>query len=92
MSTLSTFYGPPRRVSAAGRELLAAAVTIDHDWSLTFSSVDMLIEAVHDLTDEDLEAAYVLASHIREAIACVEIRRQTAQLPPPVEQTTGQRP
>jgi hypothetical protein len=62
------------RVSAAGRQILTAAVSIDHDWSLRFSSEDKLIEAVKDLTSEDLEAAALLVHYLQEAIACNQIR------------------
>ena len=79
MSTLSTFYGPPRRVSATGREQLAAAVMADQDWSMTFSSEDLLIEAVAALSDDDLEAAHALAALLSRAIACVQIRRDMAR-------------
>ena len=66
-----------RTVSEAGREILAAAVAIDHDWSLRFSSEDTLIDAVKDLTDEDLEAAALLVRYLQEGIACNQIRRDT---------------
>lgn len=69
-----------RRVSETGRQILSAAVSIDHDWSLRFSSEDMLIEAVKDLTDEDLESAALLVYYLQEAIACNQIRRGTAAL------------
>lgn len=62
-------------VTEAGRETLRRAVSIDHDWSLRFSSEDKLIEAVGGLSDEDLEGAYLLAHYLSEAIACVQIRR-----------------
>ncbi len=67
-----------RVVSSAGREQLARAVQIDHDWSLRFSSEDRLIEAVGGLSDDDLEAAYLLAQYLEAAIACVQIRRDGA--------------
>lgn len=66
-----------RGVSEAGRETLRQAVSIDHDWSLRFSSEDMLIEAMGALSDEDLEGAHLLAHYLTEAIACVQIRRDT---------------
>lgn len=78
---MSTDYTTTRRsVSEAGREILAAAVAINHDWSLRFSSEDMLIDAVKDLSDEDLEAAAMLAYYLQEAIACNQIRRDTEAL------------
>ncbi|MEU7174641.1 MULTISPECIES: hypothetical protein [Micromonospora] len=79
MSTLSTFYGPPRRLSATGRQQLGAAVMLDQDWSMTFSSEDLLIDAVASLSDDDLEAAHTLAALLPGAIACVQIRRDTAR-------------
>jgi hypothetical protein len=66
----------PRRVSDAGQELLARAVSIRHDWALSASSEDKLVDALGGLPDEDLEGAYLLAHHMREAIACIEIRRR----------------
>lgn len=71
-------------VSDGGRELLARVVSIDHDWALRFSSEDMLIAALSDLHDDDLEGAYLLAHHMTEAIGCVELRRQmgTPEGPP----------
>lgn len=66
-------------VSAAGRQVLAAAVSIDHDWSLRFSSEDKLADALDALPTEDLEGAYLLACHLREAIACLEIRWRLAR-------------
>lgn len=69
---------PARRgVSGAGRQILAAAVSIDHDWALPFSSEDKLINAVSGLSDEDLEGACLLAHYLQEAIGCTQIRRQT---------------
>jgi len=79
-----------RRVSVAGRGVLARAVSIDWDWNLRFSSEDKMIDAVADLADEDLAGAYLLAHYLREAIACLEIHRRTEQLPPPVQRGTGQ--
>jgi hypothetical protein len=64
-----------RNVSTAGRQALRRVVSIDHDWGLPASSVDMLIAAVSDLSDSDLEAAYLLAYHLREAIICAQIQR-----------------
>jgi hypothetical protein len=64
-----------RGVSEAGRQLLASAVQIDHDWSLTASSEDLLIAAVRDMSDEDLEGAVLLSHHLYEAVVCVQIRR-----------------
>jgi hypothetical protein len=64
-----------KAVSESGREALRQAVSIDHDWSLRFSSEDMLTEAMGGLSDEDLEAASLLAHYLAEAIACVQIRR-----------------
>lgn len=74
-----TYSGPARRVSEPGRKTLADTVTIDHDWALRFSAEDMLIEAADRLSDEDLEGAYLLAEHLRGAIACVQIRRDMAR-------------
>jgi hypothetical protein len=69
-----------RGVSPPGRAALAAAVSIDHGWDLPMSSVDLLIAAVENLSDADLEAAHLLAGHLEEAINCVLIRRDTAKL------------
>jgi hypothetical protein len=69
----------PRPLSNAGRALVAEAVQIRHDWDLPFSSVDMLIDALGPLGDDDLEAAHLLASHLREATCCLLIRRETAR-------------
>jgi hypothetical protein len=66
-------------VSAAGRQVLAAAVSIDHDWALPASSEDLLVDALTGLPTEDLEGAYLLACHLREAIACLEIRWRLAR-------------
>jgi hypothetical protein len=77
---MSTITETPRRVSEAGRQILAAAVTIDHDWALRFSSEDKLTEAVKDLTSEDLEAAELLVHYLQEAIACNLIHRDTEAL------------
>ncbi|HEY9370488.1 hypothetical protein [Streptomyces sp.] len=68
-----------RCVSAAGRDLLAAAVSIDHDWSLRFSSEDKLIDAVAGMSDDDLEAAALLVRYLDEAIGTNLIRRDTAR-------------
>lgn len=65
-----------RGVSFVGRTLLSQAVSIDHDWSLSASSDDILIAALGDLSSDDLEAASLLAYHLREAIGCLLIRRQ----------------
>jgi hypothetical protein len=73
---LANIASTRKGVSEAGRQTLAGAVSIDHDWSLRFSSEDMLIEAVAGLADEDLEGAYLLAHYLLEAIGCVEIRRR----------------
>ena len=69
----------PRRLSNVGRALVTGAVEIRHDWDLPFSSVDMLIDALGSLSDDDLEAAHLLASHLREATCCLLIRRETAR-------------
>jgi hypothetical protein len=64
-----------RHVSEAGRQQLARAVQIDHDWDLPASSEDKLIAALGDLTDADLEGAYLLACRMKDALTCVQIRR-----------------
>lgn len=64
-----------RAVSDDGVAILVRAVGINHDWSLRFSSEDLLIEAVSAMSDDDLEAAYLLAGYLQEAITCVQIRR-----------------
>lgn len=81
MST-GSFKSARRTVSEAGRQVLAAAVSIDHDWALRFSGEDMLIEAVSGLSDADLEGAYLLTHYLHEAVGCIQIRRETAKLPP----------
>jgi hypothetical protein len=65
----------PRLVSEAGRAVLARAVSVDHDWALGASAVDVLFGAIEDLSDEDLAGADLLAYHLREAIACAQIHR-----------------
>ena len=60
---------------AAGRRTLAEAVSEDRDWALRFSAEDRLIEVLGALSDPDLEAARLLAYHLDEALACVQIRR-----------------
>lgn len=69
----------PRRLSNAGRALLAEAVEIQHDWDLPASSFDMLIDALANLSDDDLEAAHLLAYHLHEAVTCLLIRRDGAK-------------
>lgn len=64
-----------RAVSAAGRATLSEAVADDWDWALPASSVDRLIAALSDLSDEDLEAAHLLAHHLRDAVACLLMGR-----------------
>lgn len=64
-----------RAVSDEGVAVLVRAVGINHDWSLRFSSEDKLIEAVEPMSDDDLEAAYLLVHYLQEAIACVQMRR-----------------
>lgn len=73
--TVAEIMAERRGVSEAGREVLARAVSINHDWALRASSEDKLIEAVSDLPDEDLEGAYLLAHYLTEAIGCEGIRR-----------------
>jgi hypothetical protein len=81
-----------RGVSEAGRQLLASAVQIDHDWSLPASSEDLLIAAVQDMSDEDLDGAVLLAHYLYEAVVCVQIRRdmqrdgQVSDSPSPSEE------
>ena len=64
-----------RHISVNGRATLAEAVSMDRDWALTFSAVDKLIEIVSSLSDDDLEAARLLAGHLDEAATCALIRR-----------------
>lgn len=64
-----------RHVSEAGRQVLGRAVQINHDWALSASGEDKLIAALGDLTDADLESACLLADGLREALACIQIRR-----------------
>lgn len=68
-------YHERRVISVPGRATLAEAVSMDHDWGLPFSAVDLLIEALGPMSDEDLEGAYMLAHHLKEAVACVQMRR-----------------
>lgn len=70
-----------RGLSRVGRRILATAVSMNHDWGLPTSAEDLLAGMVADLSDEDLEAAYLLAHHLRSAIACVRIDRQMATDP-----------
>jgi hypothetical protein len=65
-----------RVVSPEGREVLVDAVRIEHDWALPASSVDKQIEALSALSDDDLEAAYLLTQHMTEAIACLQAGEQ----------------
>lgn len=70
-----------RGITPAGRDRLARAVAIDWDWSLPASSVDKLIEALDMLSPEDLEAARLLAYHLDDAVACLQIRDMTRRKP-----------
>lgn len=73
--TIDEILAGRRNVSEAGRQTLGSAVSIDHDWALPASSVDMLIAALGNLSDDDMDGAYLLACHLQEAIACIQIRR-----------------
>ena len=69
-------YARERRVvSEAGREALARAVSLDHDWALRFSGEDKLAEVVGGMSRPDLEAADLLAYYLRDAIGCALIAR-----------------
>lgn len=79
-ATGSAYTPPPRRaLTEAGRQILADAVSIDHDWRRPNSGVDKLIAALADLTDADLEVARLLAHYLDEAAACVQIQRDMAK-------------
>src|SRR5215211_324924 len=63
-----------REVSQAGRQVLAAAVSIDHDGDLR-----KLIAVVEDLADDDLDGGYLRAHHLKEAVAWVRRIRTCRQ-------------
>jgi len=71
-----TTYTPPVRqaVTESGRALLAAAVSIDHDWSLPASGHDKLMDVLGGMDADDLETAALLAYHLQQAIGCLLIR------------------
>lgn len=65
----------PKHISLAGRQVLAGAVSRDHDWDLPHSGLDNLIAALSGISTDDLEAAAILADRLGESITCVLIRR-----------------
>ena len=73
--TAMSYSGPPRRTTTQGKELLAAAVSIDWDWALPASSFDKLAEAIQEVSDDDLEAGVLLVSHLIEAMNCALLAR-----------------
>lgn len=68
-----------RAVSDPGRQALAAAVSLDHDWALPASGHDKLMETLGEMSAADLEAAALLAGHLQEAITCLLIRSDMAK-------------
>lgn len=69
-----TYSSKPARFTRAGRATIARAVAVDHDWALPASSADRLIEALDDVSADDLEAAYWFGYHLRDAASALLIR------------------
>jgi hypothetical protein len=63
-------------ISEAGRKILRAAVSLDHDWVYRFSSENLMIQAVAGLSDEDLVAAREMVRYLVEGLDVAQIRRE----------------
>jgi hypothetical protein len=74
-----TYAPQTRRITKEGRTTLAAAVSIDWDWALPASSYDQLHEALKAMSKDDLEAAHLLAYHLREAVGVLLMQRDAEE-------------
>jgi hypothetical protein len=79
VKTIEEIMAARRYISGPGRQQLALAVSVEHDWDLPASGHDKLMAALDSMSFEDLEAAHLLAYHLQEAIACQLIRHDMAR-------------